>query len=99
VLVRRLHELSARQKHGYSYRDLDKGEAQLIRVGHALWRDRRKLGDTVVEGEGINAALESVWRAKREYRAELAKKRALRFSDYREAHKQTYNGSEASLSA
>ena len=68
----------------HDYRDLDRGEAQLIRVGHALWRDRRKLGDTVAEREGINAALESVWKAKREYRAELAKKRALRFSQYRE---------------
>lgn len=74
-------KLHARQK--YDYRDLARGEAQLIRVGHALWRDRRKLGDTVSEREGINAALESVWRAKREYRAELAKKRALRFSEYR----------------
>jgi hypothetical protein len=39
----------------------------------------------VSEREGIDAALESVWRAKREYRAELAKKRALRlrFSEYR----------------
>jgi hypothetical protein len=73
-------KLTARQK--YDYRDLDRGEAQLIRVGHALWRDRLKLGDTVAEREGINAALESVWRAKREYRAELARKRALRFSQY-----------------
>ena len=46
-------KLMARQK--YDYRDLDRGEAQLIRLGHALWRDRRKLGDTVAEGEGINA--------------------------------------------
>jgi signal transduction histidine kinase len=49
-------KLHARQK--YDYRDLERGEAQLIRVGHALWRDRRKLGDTVSEREGINAALE-----------------------------------------
>lgn len=79
-------KLTARQK--YDYRDLDRGEAQLIRVGHALWRDRLKLGDTVAEREGINAALESVWQAKREYRVGLAKKRALRFSTYRKAHKQ-----------
>ena len=65
-------KLTARQK--YDYRDLDRGEAQLMRVGHALWRDRLKLGDTVAEREGINAALKSVWRAKRKYRAELAKK-------------------------
>jgi hypothetical protein len=51
-------KLMARQK--YDYRDLDRGEAQLIRIGHALWRDRLKLGDTVAEREGINAALESV---------------------------------------
>ena len=61
-------KLTARQK--YDYRDLDACEAQLIRIGHALWRDRRKLGDPVAERVGINAALESVWRAKREYRAE-----------------------------
>jgi hypothetical protein len=76
-------KFSARRK--YDHRDLDRGEAQLIRVGHALWRDRRKLGDTVAEREGINAALESVWQAKREYRAELAKKRALRFSVFQDA--------------
>jgi len=90
-------KLMARQK--YDYRDLDRGEAQLIRIGHALWRDRRKLGDTVAEREGINAALDSVWKAKREYRAELARKRALRFSGYREAHKQICNAYEASISA
>jgi hypothetical protein len=68
-------KLSARQK--YDYRDPDTGEAQLIRIGHAPWRDRRKLGDTVSEREGINAALESVWKAKTEYRAELARTRAI----------------------
>jgi hypothetical protein len=76
-------KLTARQK--YEYRDLDRGEAQLMQVGHALWRDRLKLGDTVAEREGINAALESVWKAKREYRVELAKRRVLRFSQFREA--------------
>jgi len=61
---------------------------------------RRKLtGGTVAERQGTNAALESVWQAKREYRAELARKRALRFSGYREAHKEICNASEASLSA
>jgi hypothetical protein len=90
-------KLMATQK--YDYRDLDRGEAQLIRVGHALWRDRRKLGDTVAEREGINAALESVWNAKREYRSELVKKRALRFSKYRDAHKRISNVSEAALLA
>ena len=85
-------KLMARQK--YDYRDLDRGEAQLMRVGHALWRDRLKLGDTVAEREGINAALESVWKAKREYRAELAKKIAFRFSQYWRVHKRTGDYSE-----
>jgi hypothetical protein len=80
-------KLGARQK--YDYRDLDRGEAQLIRIGHALWRDRRKLGNTVAEREGIHAALESVWQAKREYRAEVANRRALRFSQYREVYKRS----------
>ena len=89
-------KLHARQK--YDYRDLERGEAQLIRVGHSLWRDRRKLGDTVSEREGINAALESVWRAKKEYRAELAKKRALRFSEFRKTLPQLRDFPEAVLS-
>jgi hypothetical protein len=54
------------------------------------------LGDTVAEREGINAALESVWKAKREYRTELAKKRALRFSQYPVDYKRTRDTSEAS---
>ena len=76
-------KLLARLK--YDYRDLDRGEAKLIRIGHALWRDRRKLGDTVADREGISAALESVWQAKREYRTGLAKKREVRFSRFRDA--------------
>jgi hypothetical protein len=40
----------------YDYRDLERGEAQLMRVGHALWRDRRELSDTVSEREGIDAS-------------------------------------------
>ncbi len=47
-------KLTARQK--YDHRDLDRAEAQLIRIRHALWRDRRKLGDTVAERDGIYAA-------------------------------------------
>jgi hypothetical protein len=49
--------------------------------------------------EKANAALESVWRAKREYWVELAKRRALRFSTYRKAHKQISNPSEGRVSA
>jgi hypothetical protein len=56
------------------------------------------LGDMVAEREGIYAGLESVWQAKREYRAEMAKKRALRFSEYREALTLLPDFSDAHLS-
>lgn len=85
-------KLRARQK--YDYRDLDRGESKLIRIGHALWRDRRKLVDTVAEREGIHAALETVWQAKREYRAELERKRASRFSEF---HRALANGAEREI--
>ena len=55
------------------------------------------MGDTVAEREGINAAPESVWKAKKEYRTELARKRALRFSKYRDAHNQICNVPAAAL--
>jgi hypothetical protein len=77
-------KLSARQK--YDYKDLDRGEAQLIRVGTCPLARSPQIGRYVAEREGINAALESVWRAKKEYRAELARRRALRFSCFRGAY-------------
>jgi hypothetical protein len=44
-------KLSARQK--YDYRDLDRGEAQLIRLGHALWRDRRNWAIRSLKERGL----------------------------------------------
>jgi hypothetical protein len=46
----------------------------------------------------LTQPLESVWQAKREYRAELAKKRALRFLEYRKALPQFFDLTEAVLS-
>jgi len=52
--------------------DINPYELKLIRVGHHLWRDRRKNGVTVSERMAIYAALETVWEAKRQLRTELA---------------------------
>ena len=72
--------LSRRQK--YDYRDADRYELKLIRVGHALWgmykRDRATLGIPLSERQALYAACETVWRLKREYRAELRERLAAR---------------------
>jgi hypothetical protein len=64
--------------------DLDPYELKLIRVGHALWaewkRDRGAKWGSVGEGGALYAALETIWRLKREYRAELAEERRQRAS-------------------
>jgi hypothetical protein len=65
-------------------RDVDPYELKLIRVGHALWaqwmRDRGAKWGSVGEGGPLYAALETIWRLKREYRAELAEERRQRAS-------------------
>jgi hypothetical protein len=69
-------------------RDVGPGELRLIRLGHALWlqmkRDRRQNGGTVPQDDPIWQALETVWRLKREYRAELAQRRAVESAKTRE---------------
>lgn len=59
-------------------RDVDLGELKLIRVGHFLWLDRRKAlkSDDVGQLRALDEALETVWKAKREKRAELKVQRA-----------------------
>jgi hypothetical protein len=59
-------------------RDISPAELKLVRVGHLLWLDRRKAlksGD-VQQVRAVNEALETVWRLKRELRAELKAERA-----------------------
>jgi hypothetical protein len=59
-------------------RDTHPAEVKLIRVGHLLWLDRRKAlksGD-VEQVRALDEALETVWKAKREKRAELTVERA-----------------------
>jgi hypothetical protein len=58
-------------------RDISPSERLLIRAGHHLWSDRRKglKSGNLPQLEAIEAALETVWEAKRLVRVELAKKR------------------------
>ncbi len=69
----------------YDRYDIDWRELKLIRVGHALWamyRKARKSG-MVSEIEPILEALETVWELKRQLRAELRDKRAIRSANVR----------------
>jgi len=53
-------------------------ELRLIRVGHHLWaRYKRERGKSPQTGQesGLHAAIEDVWRCKRELRAELEARR------------------------
>jgi hypothetical protein len=78
--------LTKRQK--YDYRDIDRGELKLIRVGHALWvqykREKRQNGGYLSEEQPIYAALQTIWRLKREYRAGLRLKLAAQSQKIRE---------------
>ena len=62
--------------------DLDATEARLIRVGHYLWRLRASKALTSDERIEIEGALEIVWQAKREYRAELAERRRIKGQEF-----------------
>jgi hypothetical protein len=65
--------------------DLDAMEGKLIRIGHHLWREYKRTRSTALE-----AALETVWAAKRLYRAELKVEReaeAQQLRDYWEARR------------
>jgi hypothetical protein len=74
--------LTARQR--YDYRDIDPWELKLISVGHAIWvllkQERAKMGSTGCEERVLLEACWTVWRLKRDYRAELKRKRAEQFA-------------------
>jgi len=53
--------------------DIDPAEGTLISIGHYLWKLYK--GATGAEKDSLDAALETVWQAKREYRVELKAKR------------------------
>jgi hypothetical protein len=59
--------------------DVDRVELKLVRIGHALWaimkRDRARNGGYLPQSDPIGEALATVWKLKREYRAELASRR------------------------
>jgi hypothetical protein len=66
---------------------IDRGELKLMRVGHALWavmsRDRARNGGHFSQRDPIWEALATVWRLKREYRAELAVRRRAESAELR----------------
>ena len=53
--------------------DVDPIEGKLIRIGHYLWRLYKRIA--VGEKDSLDAALETLWQAKREYRVELKVRR------------------------
>lgn len=85
------------------YRDIDRGELELILEGQRLWyaiKRGKTLG--VRERTALYEELEAVWKAKREYRAELKVKRAEESAKFaarmRELHphfRQTKDGTAA----
>jgi hypothetical protein len=70
----------------YDYHDIDPWELKLIRVGHALWALLRKSrkSQPLLEIEAIEEAIQTVARLKREYRTELALRRAAKNAAVRE---------------
>ena len=58
--------------------NVDRGELRLIRVGQALWaivkRDRARNGGYLSQSDPIWEALATVWKLKKEYRAELVRR-------------------------
>jgi hypothetical protein len=67
--------------------DIDRGELKLVRVGHALWaimkRDRAKNGGYLSQSDPTWEALATVWKLKREYRAELVARRQAESAELR----------------
>lgn len=79
-------KLTNRQK--YDYRDIDRGELKLIRIGHALWamlrREKRLKSYSLRESGAIEEAIETMVRLKKEYRAELKVKLAAKNAEVRQ---------------
>lgn len=73
----------------YDFRDIDRGELKLIRVGHCLWAMLRKCRKSRMlhEERPLLEAIETIIRLKREYRAELKIKRAAESAAMRERFK------------
>jgi hypothetical protein len=53
--------------------DTDPIEGKLILIGHYLWNLYKRTA--VAENDSLDAALQTVWQAKREYRVELKAQR------------------------
>ena len=66
---------------------VDRGELRLIRVGHDIWtvlkRDRARNGGYLPQSDPIWEALATVWKLKKEYRAELVARRQAESAELR----------------
>ena len=78
-------KLTKRQK--YDYRDIDRIELLLIKIGHHVWRLYKReslaLGGSVSTAQAYLEACKDIWKAKREYREELKLKRAAGFAKWK----------------
>jgi hypothetical protein len=68
----------------YDRRDPTRAEMLLVRAGHYLWAQIRKNGTTVREQMIFHEALETIWQAKREVKAEIARKSKEAFAKRKE---------------
>jgi phage gp46-like protein len=59
----------------YDSRDPDRRVLKLTRAGHHLWALRRQKGVHPLEEQAIDAALETIWQAKRELKVEIEAER------------------------
>jgi len=67
----------------YDHCEPDRRVLKLVRVGHHLWRLRAKSLYTGHERMAIEAALETIWQAKRELKAEIAVQKKESFAKWR----------------
>jgi len=69
----------ARPRRRNDRRDVDAWELKLLRAGHHVWslyrREKRELGGYLNESGPLWEALQTIWKAKQDYRAELAARR------------------------
>lgn len=68
----------------YDRNDPDWRVVKLTRAGHYIWRLLRATSDTCLSKGALNAALETIWTAKRELKAAIAVERQQQSAKLRE---------------
>jgi hypothetical protein len=61
----------------YDRSDPDWRVLKLTRAGHHLWAEKRKAGRYLCQEQAIGEGLETLWRLKRELKAEIAIEKAI----------------------